>query len=155
MASGPSSSPLTESSQVGTGGATEPSRNRSRPVESDEQRAGAPKAASQRWAERVHGNHRFARGPSSLGHSLHASEEDVQAAIQRREMYARHPGTPFVSQLIEDPGFWRMLNATGDEDAIRADWPEIRAGKASESGRLLQDLVSQYEEVTGVQPIWD
>jgi hypothetical protein len=157
MASGPSSAPLTQSEQVGGGGgsATEPPRNRSRPEVSDEMRAGAPKAASKRWADRVHGNHRFARGPSSVGHSRHVSEEQVAAAVQRREMYARHSGTPFVSDLINDPNFYRMLNAAGDEDALRADYPEIRSGGAQESARLLHDLISQYEEVTGVCPIWD
>ena len=156
MASGPSSAPLTDSGQVGVGqGAGEPPRNRSRPPESDEMRAGAPKAASTRWAERVHGNHKFARGPSSVGHNRVVSEEQVAAAVQRREMFARHSGTPLVSQLVEDPSFYRMLNAGGDEGAIRADYPEIRAGGAKESARTLHDLVSQYEEVTGVQPIWD
>jgi hypothetical protein len=79
----------------------------------------------------------------------------VAAAIQRREMYARHQGTPLVSQLVKDHDFYRMCNATGDESAIKADWPEIRAGGAPESGKLLHDLVSQYEEITGVAPIWD
>jgi uncharacterized lipoprotein YehR (DUF1307 family) len=38
---------------------------------------------------------------------------------------------------------------------IKADWPEIRAGGAEESAKLLRDLVDQYEEITGVAPIWD
>jgi hypothetical protein len=154
MASGPSSAPLTESGQVGGGGG-EPPRNRSRPEISDEQRAGAPKAASKRWADRVHANHRFARGPSSVGHNRVVSEEQVTAAVRRREMFAKHSGTPLVSDLVNDPNFYRMLNAGGDEAAIRADWPEIQAGGAQDTARLLHDLASQYEEVTGVSPVWD
>jgi hypothetical protein len=155
----------------------EPPRNRTRPPESDEMRAGSPRAASatERWAARINSTHRmrtegprkgtprpptkFEIGPSSFGASRIASEDQVQAAIRRREMYARHSGTPLVSQLVEDPDFYHMCNAGGDEGAIRADWPEIRSGrggaKAEHSRRLLHDLVSQYEEITGVMPVWD
>lgn len=172
-ASGPSEAPMETPDGTGGGGAGEPPRNRSRPPESDEQRANAPRAASasQRWAMRVHGrtegprkgrprpseiNSKIVRGPSSVGHARQASETEIQAAVRRRELYARHSGTPLVSQLVDDPGFYAMCNATGDEAQIRADWPEkIKAHRAPESERLLHDLISQYEEITGVQPIWD
>jgi hypothetical protein len=129
-------------------------------------RANAPRAASARWAKRVHKAKKgepqddrpptkFELGPSSVGRSRYASEDQVAAAIQRREMYARHRGTPLVSQLVTDPEFYKMCHATGDMGAIKADWPEIRAGGAKESEQLLRDLVDQYEEITGVAPIWD
>lgn len=166
-ASGPSGAPLTDPTALSAGGA-EPARNRSRPAESDEMRASSPKAASasQRWANRVARTQgpkkgtprqpsKFERGPSSYGQSRIASEEQVEAAVKRREVISRHSTTPLVSQLVEDPEFFAMLHATGDAAAIRADWPEIRAGGAKESARLLHDLVAQYEEVTGNQPIFD
>lgn len=131
-------------------------------------RANSPRAASasQRWAKRVHKAKngepqddrpptKFELGPSSVGRSRYASEDAVAAAVQRREMYARHRGTPLVSQLVNDPEFYKMCHATGDMGAIKADWPEIRAGGAKESEQLLRDLVDQYEEITGVAPIWD
>ena len=167
MMGSPSGAPMQDNNDVG-GGVGEPPRNRSRPPESDEMRAGSPRAAArktaaQRWADRLHQRGRdphrppskFELGPSSFGNLRRASEEQVEAAIRRREMFARHSGTPFVSDLVNDPSFYKMLNAGGDEGAIRADYPEIRAGGAKDSARLLHDLVSQYEEVTGVSPIWD
>lgn len=165
--SGPSGAPLTDPTEDDGGGGPEPARNRSRPPESDEMRAGAPKSASARWAQRVgrvrsegpkKGTPRpaskFEKGPSSVGHRFHVGEKDVEAAIARRDMIARHSTAPLVSQLIEDPQFYRMCNAGGDESALRADWPEIQAGGAPKSAKLLHDLVAQYEEITGIQPIW-
>jgi hypothetical protein len=81
------------------------------------------------------------------------SSDQVQAAINRRERFAR--GAPLVSQLVRDHDFYRMCNATGDEAQIKADWPEIRNGGAQESRALLTDLLAQYEEITGTSPIWD
>ena len=158
-ASGPSSPPMTDPTQMDAGG-VEPMRNRQRPPESDEQRANAPRAASARWAARVHkGDDRpptkFELGPSSVGRSRYASEDQVTAAIQRREMYARHRGTPLVSQLVKDRDFYRMVHGTQYESQIRADWPEIQAGGAEDSAKLLRDLIEQYENATGVQPFWD
>ena len=119
QASGPSSPPPEDPSGGGGGAAPEPARNRQRPEESDEMRANAPRAASARWAKRVHKAKKgepqddrpptkFELGPSSVGRSRYASEDQVAAAIQRREMYARHRGTPLVSQLVTDPEFYKM-----------------------------------------------
>jgi hypothetical protein len=159
LMSGPSGAPLTDPEGVAV---AEPARNRSRPAESDEMRANAPRAAkkktaktaSQRWSDRVNGT-RFERGPSSVGHARHVNEQQVQAAIRRRELYARHSTTPLVSQLIEDPNFYRVINMGAHEGQIRADWPEIRAGGAPESAKLLREMLEHYEDVTGVQPTWD
>jgi hypothetical protein len=174
-ASPPGGEPQPDPSGAGAEAGAEPARNRQRPPESDEQRANAPRAASasERWAARIHGidmrtqgprkgtprpshmNSKIVRGPSSVGARMYASEDQVQAAIQRREMYARHRGTPLVSQLVKDPDFYRLCHATGDSAVIKADYPEIQAGGAKQSAKLLHDLVDQYEEITGQTPIWD
>jgi hypothetical protein len=156
--SSPGGAPMGGDSSMGDPGAVEPSMNRSRPVESDEQRSGAPRAASaaQRWAERVHGGRsklsQFELGPSSLGHSLKTTPAQVEEAIQRRERYAK--GVPMVSQLIDDPRFYQLINASGFRNQIQSDWPEIRAGGAKESANLLHEMMDQYEYVTGTAPIW-
>ena len=171
QASGPSSPPPDDPNGDGGAAMAEPPRNRQRPEESDEMRANSPRAASasQRWAMRIHRAQnggsvddegprppsKFELGPSSVGRSRYASEDQVAAAVQRRQVYARHRGTPLVSQLVNDPDFYRMCHATGDMAAIKADWPEIRGGGAEDSRKLLADLVDQYEEITGVAPIWD
>ncbi len=170
MLSSPSSPPMDDPSDPNSGETKttmpEPPRNRMRPAESDEQRANAPRTASERWARRIHGDFeegeegprlpsKFELGPSSLGRSRFASENDVDTAIRRREMYARHRGAPLMSQLVRDRDFYRMLNASQYEGQIRADWPEIQAGGARESAKLLKDLSEQYEDATGVSPIWD
>lgn len=174
MASGPSGAPMADPSAMGGGGGgAEPPMNRTRPEESDEMRANSPRAASrrtasQRWAERVHGEAspaskrgkgrkatKFELGPSSAGSSLHASESDVEAAIQRREMFARHSATPMVSQLVKDPDFYRMVNAGGMQNEIQSDWPEIRAGNSPEGEKQLRELLERYEHCTRVTPIWD
>jgi hypothetical protein len=168
MASGPSGIPMGDPSSMGEDSqvGAEPPRNRTRPPESDEMRANSPRAASktaaQRWSERVHGDEygprkatRFEIGPSSIGHVQHASPAQVEAAVQRREMYARHQGRPLVSQLIRDPDFYRMVNASAHRNELQADWPEIRAGGAPESRKLLAELMERYEDATGQEPIWD
>ena len=76
----------------------------------------------------------------------------MEAAIKRREMYARHRGTPLVSQLVRDRDFYRMVHGTQYEGQIKADWPEIQAGGAEDSAKLLRELVEQYEDVTGASP---
>lgn len=156
--SSPGGAPMGSDPSMGDPGAVEPSMNRSRPVESDEMRSGAPRAASaaERWAKRIHGGRsklsQFERGPSSLGHALKATPAQVEAAVARREKYAK--GTPMVSQLIDDPRFYQLINATGHRNQIQSDWPEIRSGGARESADLLHEMIDQYEYVTGVSPIW-
>lgn len=169
MASGPSASPMGDPSMMGDAMSAEPPMNRSRPEESDEMRSSQPKAAhrtaAQRWADRIHkrgrndDQHRaptkFELGPSSVGHAQRMTPEQVEAAIQRREVYARHQRAPLVSQLVKDPTFYKMLNAGAHRNEIQSDWPEIKAGGAQESAKLLQELLERYEDVTGVSPIWD
>lgn len=127
------------------GGADEVPLNRARPAESDEMRAGAPRAASRKATF-------LESGPSSYGSIYRVSAEDVQNAVTRREVVARH-AVAKVGDLVEDPGFYQMLNSPY-ESQIRADYPEIVAGGAPESAKLLQEMVDQYEYLTGVSPQW-
>lgn len=138
--------------------------NRARPEISDEMRAGAPRAASKRKGRRS--NLRsvasdearqktwLEKGPSSYGTQFKVAEQDVERAVHRRELTARHP-IPHVSDLVEDHSFYQMLNQNHLESQIRADWPEIRAGGAQESASLLRDMLQQYEDITGESPVWD
>ena len=136
--------------------AEEMARNRVRPEISDDMRAGAPRAASasERWANRVAGKGtKFESGPSSYGAMRKVSENQVEAAVRRREMVARHP-VPSVSSLVNDPEFFALLNMGQYEDQIRADLPSVLAGEESESSNLLTEMIEQYTEVTGIQPEW-
>ena len=138
----------------------EPLANRTRPPESDEMRAGAPRAAKKRGMK-ADGNaivrkKAFFEDPmSSYGDRYRVSEDDVDREVKRREMVARHP-MPLVSDLVEDPSFFQMLNSP-HEGQIRADYPNIAAGKDkdSESAKLLRELVDQYSYLTGREPQWD
>ncbi len=145
-------------------GAADVPLNRARPEISDEMRAGAPRAASKRKGRRsnlhsVAGDETrqktwLEKGPSSYGSQFKVAEQDVERAVRRRELTARHP-VPHVGDLVEDHSFYQMLNQDHMESQIRADWPEIRAGGAQESANLLRDMLQQYEDITGESPVWD
>jgi len=64
---------------------------------------------------------------------------------------ARHPK---VSDLVEDPKFYRALNMETYRGQLQADWPEILAGGAEDSKRILDDMLAQFYEVFGVEPEW-
>jgi len=135
--------------------------NRARPEISDEMRAGAPRMASKsRTGLRVAigeadpGATWLQRGPSSYGHSATVDRAHVERAVRRRELTARHP-VPRVRELVEDPAFYQMLNLGHLESQIRADFAEIAAGGAPESAQLLEEMLRQYEEITGDTPVWD
>jgi len=133
-------------------GVPEPSeipRNRQRPEESDSMRGNTPKQVG---AGRIKG------GPSSWGRSRKASEEQVEGQVKRLEVVAnwdfsmaRHPK---VSDLVEDPKFYRALNMETYRGQLQADWPEILAGGAEDSKRILDDMLAQFYEVFGVEPEW-
>ncbi len=112
-------------------------RNRQRPAESDEQRSSMPKKRS-----------RFA-DPSSYGRSRTADARRVERAIRRRA--ARMT----AEDIVHDPEAYAITGMGGYEAQIRADWPEIQAGGASGSRKLLEELLEQYEEVTGVRVDWN
>jgi hypothetical protein len=131
-------------------GVPEPSeipRNRQRPEESDSMRGNTPKQAE-----------RIRTGPSSYGRSRKASEEQVQGQVKRLEVVAnwdfsvsRHPQ---VSDLVNDPKFYRALNMETYRGQLQADWPEILAGGADDSKRILDDMLAQFFEIFGVEPEW-
>lgn len=142
-------------------GPPEPLANRTRPPESDEMRAGAPRAAKKRGVKAdgdaiIRKRAFFEDPPSSYGDRYRVSPDDVDREVKRREMTARHPN-PLVSDLVADPDIFQMLNMGAYEDQIRADYADIASGKGrdSESGKLLQELVDQYAYVTGREPQWD
>ena len=123
-------------------------------------RAGAPRAAAKRGVkadgDTIIRKRAFFEDPmSSYGDRYRVSEDDVDREVKRREMVARHP-MPLVSDLVEDPSFFQMLNSP-HEGQIRADYPNIAAGKDkdSESAKLLRELVDQYSYLTGREPQWD
>ena len=122
-------------------------RNRQRPEESDSMRGNTPKQAE-----------RIRVGPSSYGRSRKASEEQVQGQVKRLEVVAnwdfsvsRHPQ---VSDLVNDPKFYRALNMETYRGQLQADWPEILAGGADDSKRILDDMLAQFFEIFGVEPEW-
>lgn len=125
---------------------TEVPRNRTRPAISDEQRATMPKAGKLA---------KFVRGPSSVGHINRVSVDEVERAVHRRGVIARHRSRPRVSDLIDDPEFYMATNMQDYEDQIRADYPEILAGRADESRRILAGMLEQYSEMYDIDPQWD
>ena len=129
-------------------------RNRIRPPESDEQRRESPKTASTNGSD-VTRSSKITTGPSTYGQSKYATEEQVQRAVRRLEAVSSHvANNPRVEDLVEDPEFYQALNMTAYEDEIRADWPEIKAGGAPQSARLLKEMLEGYEDIFGVEPVW-
>lgn len=121
-------------------------RNRQRPEESDEMRAGAPRAANIKS--------RLEIGPSSYGRSRYAKREQIDKAVRRLEAIQKHQAGKRVEDLVDDPDFYDALHAQQYEDQIRADFPEILNGGAPQSKRILEDLLDQYAEIFGSYPEW-
>ena len=142
---------------------TEAPRNRQRPAESDSMRGNTPKQVGASRRKRTRGGEetpraksKFELGPSSYGRSRKASEEEVTRQILRREAAwdfqpSRHPK---VSDLVNDPKFYRALNMDTYRGQLQADWPEILAGGATDSKRILDDMLAQFYELFGVEPTW-
>lgn len=129
--------------------AAEVPRNRQRPEESDEMRAGSP-----RQAKRKDGKTKFELGPSSYGRSRHASDARVQRAVRRREVVAKGGFSNRVEDLVHDPKFYDALNAQSYEGQLQADFPEILNGGAPQSKRILDDMLEQFSHIFGVDPQW-
>lgn len=130
---------------------TEPARMRQIPEESGTMRKNTPTAAKD--GRKLS---RFETGPSSYGQHKRASEREVQRQVVRREMNAgRSPGRhPKVSELINDPNFYRATNMQTYQSQLQADWPEILAGGAQDSKKILDDMLEQFYELFGVEPEW-
>lgn len=139
---------------------TEIPRNRQRPVESDSMRAYQPQKSGGRRKSRAKSEPRkptrFETGPSSYGKHLTASEEQVEEQVRRLESVATHKPRRGISvgELVDDPSFYRATNKQSYLGQIQADWPEIQAGGAPESRRVLDDMLDQYQEIFGVEPTW-
>jgi hypothetical protein len=151
---------------------TEIPRNRQRPVESDDNRKNmpaqtktAPVSPETRKGrrkgelpreEQPRRRGRFEHGPSSFGARERLSEDQVRDQVRRLESVwthrpARHPK---VSDLINDPTFYRATNNQAYQSQIQADWPEILAGRKTDSNKILDDMLIQYFEIFGVEPQW-
>lgn len=144
---------------------TEIPRNRQRPAESDTMRGNEPKQVGASRRKRTRKGEevpralsKFERGPSSYGKSHTASQEDVTNQVRRLETVASwdfQPGRhPKVSDLVRDPKFYRALNMGSYQGQLQADWPEILAGGATDSKRILDDMLAQFVEIFGVEPQW-
>ena len=144
---------------------TEIPRNRQRPAESDTMRGNEPKQVGASRRKRTRKGEqverrpsKFETGPSSYGRSHTASEEDVTNQVRRLETVASwdfQPGRhPKVSDLVKDPKFYRALNMGSYRGQLQADWPEILAGGATDSKRILDDMLAQFVEIFGVEPVW-
>jgi len=166
--SGPSGSPPTggvgPELPPGVPEPTEVPRNRQRPAESDDNRKFMPSqttAKRKRTRKGVEEEPRrltkFETGPSSYGSHLKANQEHVENQVQRLEAISnwRMGGAaPSVSDLVNDPAFYRATNMQAYEGQIKADWPEILAGGAQESRSLVETMCDQFREIFGVDPQW-
>ena len=137
MAPATNGTPIPEPSEI--------PRNRQRPEESDEMRAGSPRAANKS---------RLEDGPSSYGRSRYANRDRIKKAVRRLEAIQKHKAGKRVEDLVNDPDFYDALHAQQYEDQIRADYPEILNGGAPQSKRILEDLLEQYAETFGYYPEW-
>lgn len=146
---------------------TEIPRNRQRPAESDTMRSNTPKqVGANRKRKRTRAGQesgprplsKFEAGPSSYGKHLVASEEQVENQVRRLETVASWDFTPArhprVADLVNDPKFYRALNMQSYQGQLQADWPEILAGGATDSRRILDDMLEQFYEIFGVEPEW-
>lgn len=138
-----------------TGGGAAPTpapRNtggQNRPAESDEQRAGAPKAS----------HLRFWKDPSSFRTAQRTSVEDAQRALDRRL-----GGPPRVRELVSSEEFYDALNQNGldfTEDIDEIEVYHFAGAKGQVDVRIkeahaqLCDMLEQYEMAYGVQPVWE
>lgn len=145
--------------------------NRQRPEESDEQRYNMPRQSKKIVRSRRKNNtvlpgrgntppedfakianklKRFKSGPSSYRRSYLADEAKVQEAITRREKEAGR--APSVYDLVHDPNFYALLHAQAYENQLVSDWPEILNGGAPQSKKILDQLIEDYESITGIRP---
>lgn len=138
-------------------GVTEVPRNRQRPAESDEMR-GTTARKRQRRKKGDAPVTRLTSGPSSWGRSHRATEDEVIAAVRRRQRIAEHQPMSSLETLLENPLFWEATEKRAFQAQILADLPEIiavngdyeRMGKTLRtSARLLDEALDQYEYIFG------
>lgn len=161
----PPSGPMGPELPPGVPQPTEPARMRKIPEESSDYTASTDEVDSKRRKRTRGGKEepasrkptKFETGPSSYGQHLRASSDEVERQVRRREgaHYSFSPGrNPKVSDLVNDPNFYRSLNQDSYRGQIQADFPEILAGGAEGSKAILDDMLMQFTELFGVEPQW-
>ena len=131
-----------------------PTRNRTRPPESDEQRNNSPRAA-----------HKMSRDPSSFGAVNRATYKQVNAAIRRLEADMTQ-----VKDLVETDQFFEALNREHEAEYVRKNVDEVymslenivggvRLGamaspEAQEAFETIEGMLDQYESIFGFRPDW-
>ena len=131
-----------------------PTKNRTRPPESDEQRKNSPRAA-----------HKMSRDPSSFGAVNRATYKQVNAAIRRLEADMTQ-----VKDLVETDQFFEALNREHEAEYVRKNIDEVymslesivggvRLGamtspEAQEAFETIEGMLDQYESIFGFRPDW-
>lgn len=131
-----------------------PTKNRTRPPESDEQRSNSPRAA-----------HRMGRDPSSFGSVKKATYKQVNAALRRLEA-----DTTLVKDLIETDEFFEALNREAEAPYVRKHVDEVymslenivggvrlssmASPVAQEAFDTVEGMLDQYELVFDFRPDW-
>jgi len=134
---------------------SEPTRNFARPAISDDLRGNSPRKAKRTRTGGIRKRTEFEIDPSSYGSRKRMTESQVEAAIRRREAQAN---PPLVIDLINDPGFWDRSGLGGWMNQVRAAFGDIQHGRDDDETReamgVLEDALRQYENDTGVRPLW-
>ena len=131
-----------------------PTKNRTRPPESDEQRKNSPTAA-----------HKMSQDPSSFGSANRATYKQVTAALRRLEADMTQ-----VRDLVETDQFFEALNREHEAEYVRKNVDEVymslenvaggvRLGaiaspQAQEAFEIIEGMLDQYESVFGFRPDW-
>lgn len=139
--------------EAATSGAPLPTKNRTRPEESDEQRAGSPRAA------------KMAKDPSSFGASKKATYKQVNAALRRMEA-----DTTLVKDLVETEEFFEALNRESEAAYVRKHVDEVymslenivggirlsamASPVAREAFDTVEGMLDQYELIFDFRPDW-
>lgn len=130
-----------------------PTKNRTRPPESDEQRSNSPRAA------------KMAKDPSSFGASKRATYKQVNAALRRMEA-----DTTLVKDLVETDEFFEALNRESEAEYIRKNVDEVYMSLENIVGGVrlsamasptvkqafdtVEGMLDQYELVFDFRPDW-
>lgn len=145
----------TDGGEGGGEGATPmPSKNRTRPPESDEQRSNSPRSSR-----------KMSRNPSSFGASNRATYKQVNAALRRMEAEII-----VVKDLVETDTFFEAINREAEVPLVRKNIDEVymaleqvvggvRLGamaspKVQEVFDLVEGMLDQYELAYDFRPEW-
>jgi len=73
-------------------------------------------------------------------------------SLQKTRQEKEAAGAPSVYDLVHSQEFYAIIHAQAYESQLMADWPEIVNGGAPQSRQILDQLIEEYEQVTGVKP---